>query len=87
MSKQNWDMGTALALGEQDPRPSPTTFLETKLCLGTYAALQDAFLGECLPFADQVMSLRKTMDMPKVFGIHDQWDDHRCRQLIWEVFD
>ena len=26
------------------------------------------------------------MYLPKVFGTHDQWDDHRCRQLIWKVF-
>ena len=49
----------ALAFGEQDPRPPPTTFLVTKLCLGTYAALHDALLGKIFPFADQVLSLRK----------------------------
>ena len=27
LSKQNWDMGTALALGGRDPRPPPITFL------------------------------------------------------------
>ena len=52
-------MGTIIALGERDPHPPPTTFLETKLCLGTYAALQDPFLGEGLPFVDQVLALRK----------------------------
>ena len=51
LSKQNWDMGTALALGERDQRPPPTTLLETKLCLGTYASQQDAFLREGMPFA------------------------------------
>ena len=71
LSKQNWDMGTALALGERDPRPPPKTFLETKLCLGTYTALQDVFLGNGLPFVDKVLALRKTMDLPKVFGTHN----------------
>ena len=77
--QKNWDMGTELALGERYPRPPPTTFLETKLCLGTYASLQDAFMGEGFPFADQVLSLRKTMDLTKVFGTRNHWDDHRCR--------
>ena len=72
----------ALAFGEQDPRPPPTTFLVTKLCLGTYAALHDALLGKIFPFADQVLSLRKKMDLTKVFGTLDQWGDHRCRQII-----
>ena len=80
-------MGMALALGERDPHPPPTTFLETKLCLRTYAALQDVFLGEGSPFVDQVLALRKTMDLPKVFGDRDQWDDHRFRRIIWAVFD
>ena len=85
--QKNWDMGTELALGERDPRPPPRNFLETKLCLGIYAALQDYFLGEGLPFVDQVLALRKTMNLPKVFGTRNQWDDHMCRNLIWEVFD
>ena len=87
MSKQNWDMSTALALDDRDPRPPPTTFLETQLCLGTYAALQDVLLGEYSPFTNQVLALRKTMDLPKVFGTRDQWDDHWCRQLVWAVYD
>ena len=29
----------------------------------------------------------KKEDLSKVFGTHNQWDDHRCRQLIWAVFD
>ena len=44
-------------------------------------------LGEILPFADLVLALRKTMDPPKLFGTRNQWDGHRCRQLIWSVFD
>ena len=87
LSKQNWDMGTALALGKRDSHPPPTTLLETKLCLLTYVALQDTFLGEVLSFTDQVLELRKTMDMPKIFGTRDQWYNHRCRQLVWSVFD
>ena len=59
LSKKNWGMGTALSLGERYPRPPPTTLLETKLFLGTYATLQDAFLGKGLPFADQVLALLK----------------------------
>ena len=73
----------ALALGERDPCSPPTIFLETKICLGTYAALQDAFLGKGLPFVDQVLALIKTMDLPNLFSTRDQWDDNRCRQLIW----
>ena len=80
-------MGTALALRERDPRPPPTTSLETKICLRTYAYLQDAFMGKGFPFLDQVLELRKTMDIPKVFGTRDLWDGHRCRQLTWAVFD
>ena len=76
-----------LALGKRDPCQPTTTFLETKLCLGTYAALQEKFMGKGSPFADQVLSLRKTMDIPKVFGTCNRWDDHRCRQLIWALFD
>ena len=49
----------ALALGERDPRPPITTFLETKLCLRTYAALKDTFLGEWLPFVDQLLAFKK----------------------------
>ena len=71
LSKQNWDMGTSLALGDKDPRPPPTTFSETKLFLGTYAALQDALLGEGLPFEDQVLALKK------------QWICQRC--LLLEI--
>ena len=26
------------------------------------------------------------MDIPKVFGTHNQWYDHMCRKLIWAVF-
>ena len=59
ISKQNWDMGKALALGERDPRPPPTTFLETKLCLGNYAALKDDLMGKGSPFAYQVLALIK----------------------------
>ena len=80
-------MGTALALGEREPRPPPTTFLETKLCLGTYAALQGAWLGKCSAFTDQVLALQKTMDLPNVFGTRDQWYNHSFRKLIWAVFD
>ena len=80
-------MGTALALGEQDPRPPPTTFLETKLCLGNYASLQYNLLGEGSPFADQVLALIIIKDLPKVFGTRDQWYDYRCRHLIRAVFD
>ena len=29
---------------------------------------------------------KKKMDLTKVFGTRDQWDDHRCRQIIWSVF-
>ena len=79
-------MGMALALGEGDPCPPSTTFLETKICLGNYSALQDSFLGEGLSFVDEVLALIKTMDLPKVFGTRNQWDDHRCRQIIWAVF-
>ena len=83
LSKKNWGMGTALSLGERYPRPPPTTLLETKLFLGTYATLQDAFLGKGLPFVYQVLALIKTMDLPNLFSTRDQWDDNRCRQLIW----
>ena len=80
-------MVTALALVEQYPRPPPTTFLETKLYLRTYADLQDALLAEGSPCTDQILALIKTMDMQKVFGTRNQWDDHRFRQLIWSVFN
>ena len=75
-------MGTALALGEKETRPLPRTFLETKLCLGMYVDLQDYFMGKGLPFTYQVLALRKKVDLPKVFGTCNQWDDHRFRQLI-----
>ena len=65
-------MGKALALGELDSHPPPTTLLETKLCLGTYADLQETLLGKGLPLADQVLKLSKTMDLPEVFGTQDQ---------------
>ena len=87
LSKHNWDMGTALAFGERDPRPPPTTLLETKLYLETYSDLKNALLGEGSPFSDQVLALQKTMDLPKLFGTCNQWYDHRCRQLIWAVLD
>ena len=57
--KKNWDMGKALARGDRDPHPPPTTLLETKLCLGNYAFLQDAFLDEGLPFIYQVLAPKK----------------------------
>ena len=38
-------------------------------------------------FAGQVLALRKTMDLPKVFDTRYQWGDIMCRQLIWAVFD
>ena len=44
-------------------------------------------MGKGFPFLDQVLELRKTMDIPKVFGTRDLWDGHRCRQLTWAVFD
>ena len=80
-------MDTELLLGERDPCPPLTFFLETKLFLGTYASLHDAFLGKGLPFADQILALRKTMDIPNVFGSRNKWDYHRDRQLIWAAFD
>ena len=64
-------MSTALALGGRDPHPPPTTFLEAKLFLGTYAYLHDALMREGLPLADQVLALLKTMDLPKLFGNHN----------------
>ena len=69
--QKNWDMGTALELGKRDSCPPLITFLETKLCFGSYASIQDALLGKVLPFTDQVLILRKTMDLPKVFGTCD----------------
>ena len=80
--KKKRDMGTALALGERDPHLPLTNFLETKLCLGTYASLQDDFMDKGSLFADQVLALIKTMYLTKVFGNRNQWDNHMCRQLI-----